>query len=161
MKVFKSRKSGFTLIETVMALTVVALGLTPLFLTQGRITQDVSTMYASWRAVVALKNEQCDLLRTTVFNAEQVPSLPEKTVDGVTLKFKLKKINEKSSLKNIKNLQLLDAMAQWKFFGRPYTLKMLSGIVIPEKQESEQEGSKEGEQKTGKIAPQEKGVSKP
>lgn len=133
-----------------MALTVVALGLTPLFLTQGRITQDVSSMYASWRAIVALKNEQCDLLRTTVFNADHVPALPEKTVDGVTLQFKLKKVNEQSSLKNIKNLQVLNATARWEFFGRPYSITLLSGITIPEKQETRQESGS-----------QEKGASKP
>lgn len=146
MKVFKNRSAGFSLIETVMALTVVALGLTPLFLTQGRITQDISTMYASWNAVVVLKNEQCDMLRTTVFSAENTPSLPDKTVDNTLIKFKLKKINDGSSLKALKNLQLLDSIAQWEFFGRPYTFTLLSAVVIPEKQEPAQssESSSQG-----------------
>lgn len=152
MKVFKSPKNGFSLIETVMALTVVALGLTPLFLTQGRVTQDVGTMLASWRAIVALKNEQCDVMRMNVFNGEQPPELREKTVDGIVINFQLKHINEKSSLKNIKNLQLLTSSARWEFFSRPFVVLMARGVVVPEKQEANEESSDHNTQSKGSTA---------
>lgn len=112
MKVSEQRK-GFSLVEVVMAMTITAVSLTMLFATQGRLLQQGARSVSSWRAMVTLKNIFVEAAEQNEQRTEQI----ERLVDGVTANYTLKKIDERSALKDVKNVRLAHGVARWNVFG--------------------------------------------
>ena len=138
----KKVKRGFTLIEVIIALTVAAFGLAPLFISQSRLLEQIGNNFAAWHALVELKNFIC-----TTEQAQAALPEPQKKItaerDGVTLSYESVKPADNSALKTIKNFELMKATAEWELF-RPSTLTLVSGRSIkPVKKESEEKKSGE------------------
>jgi len=138
----KSR--GFTLIEVIIALTVTGLGLTPLFVSQGRLITQTGRSFAAFEGMIELKNFMYTTAQKT---AEKQKKITEEK-NGVTFSYEVFAPTGNSSLKNIKNIELIKAQAEWDFFA-PDGVMFPSAVAVPPKP-TESETSKEKQTGTQK-----------
>ena len=103
MRVFKNN-NGFTLIEVLLALAIIGLILTPIFLGQafivrsnGRASRYLASLFAAKKYLVETE---------LGLSAQVSEATSEKKIDNprTTLRYELKKIPSVSSLKNFKNV---------------------------------------------------------
>ena len=114
MKVSQNR-NGFTLIEVIVALTVVAFGLAPLFISESRLLNQTGANFAAWSALIDLKNFMCTTAQKRANSEAEQKKITEE-VNDITLSYDILQPPDGSSLKNIQNLQLIKATAEWDIF---------------------------------------------
>ncbi len=101
-----NNKSGFTLIEALLAVVIIGVVLTPLFLLEGTIFQGVGKYGQIFRRYMFAKEYMYEMRRkqtddTTSLTLER----SNKEVQPVTiLRYTLGPVNKNSSLKNLKRL---------------------------------------------------------
>ena len=113
-----------------MAMTITAVSLTLLFVIQGRLVQQSARALESWHAMVALKN----IFVVSTEKKEQRDATVEKIVDAVTVSYALKKPSEQSSLKKMKQVQLMQGAARWSIFGVERRELLLGAMVSAKKE---------------------------
>ena len=103
MIVFKN-SSGFTLIEVLLALAIIGLILTPIFVSQTSIFGASSRTARVFSQLIAAKKYLLDTRLSLEPDAQEFKS--EKKIDAArtTLTYQLRKIPETSALKNFKNV---------------------------------------------------------
>lgn len=114
MIIFRNKKKpGFTLIEVLLALAIIALVLTPVFLTQINVYKGSTKAARMLARIFAAKT----MLITSEFDlAPDARELRvEKKIDNprTTLIYELKKVSEASALKKFKNLLNESVTMQW------------------------------------------------
>lgn len=118
-----------------MALAVASFGLTMLFVTQGKLLEQVARMVQRWDVAVELSTMLIEASET----AESSRNNIEKEARGATLQCTVKKIGENSSLKKIKNLRLVQADARWQVLGFEQRSTLMSALVEPEERANAKE----------------------
>lgn len=129
---FKNHSTGFTLIETLFALALVGLVITPMMLQQGtvldnvyRMSRRLEYMYAAehfWYEAHAQMPPQ-----TTQFTLEK------KLPDGTTLTFTRGPVEAKSPLAKQKNMLREQIVIAWHEYDQPKRDQLITYVhVIPE-----------------------------
>jgi len=113
MIAFKNEKAGFTLIEVLLALAIVGLVLSPIFMLQSNVLRSSSARSKLLSRVLEAKK----FLLENEFglSKEADASRNEKKIANppATLIYELKKVSPESSLKNFKNLAAQTVTMQW------------------------------------------------
>lgn len=134
MIVFKN-SSGFTLIEAMMAIALIAIVMTPLIISEGTIVQSVAKVSARLQRIFAAENFFMD---ARVDAEDKVPFALDKKVDfpGTKLSFERKQIDSKSSLAKIKNLVVDRIEASWDEQNRNQKEMLVSFMYKPQSSKS-------------------------
>lgn len=130
-------RNGFTLVETIIAMTIAAFSLTTLLIMQGNLMKEGGRAVASWHALVELKNFFWEQEQQQV-KAEDKDVRHEKKTFDATLVYELKKPNDRSALKDIKNFRMVTEDARWSYFGGDYRLDLIGGRLVPEPKKEEE-----------------------
>ncbi len=127
----RASRNGFSFVEVMMAITVIAFSLGMLFTTQVSLIEQSAGALATWDAFVATKNLAIEALE----QQEKPETNLQKMLDGFSLSYTFKKVDERSSLKNIKQLRITESEARWTLFGFPRSSLLIGARVIPETKE--------------------------
>ena len=132
----KSRE-GFTLIETLLALSVMALLLTPLYLAQGTILRSVAFVSTKMQRVFFMKSFFFDA-RAAAEKQEAKEFVLEKKVDDplMRLKYALSPVKKDSSLARFKGMHIERVRAVWEQDGRTYEDGMIALLYKHQKEQS-------------------------
>jgi len=113
-------QSGFTLIETLVAIAVIAFVLSPLFVMQGNVLERVvresrklqRVFFMKFFAYKAQEQIKPDVTQFTLEKKEEFPP--------TVLQYQLMPVDQRSSLKNIPGLHMQRVIATWDEAGRKY-----------------------------------------
>jgi prepilin-type N-terminal cleavage/methylation domain-containing protein len=128
---FKNRKTGFTLIETIIALMMVAVLLTPVFLWQGSIFQRV-TQYSA-RALRIMLGHNFFLDTRMNSSPDDKKLKKEKKVDDIKTKFifERKEVPSQSAVAQYPGILTERVTISWEQQNKKYTQNLISFIFVP------------------------------
>jgi type II secretion system protein I len=133
MIVFKNKfRSGFTLIEVLLAMAIIGLVLTPVFTGQSAISASVARARRAFGAILAAKNFLID----TEFNLApdaRTFATSKKSDEGTILKYELKPLPDSSSLKKFKNVLIQSVTIQSPKARSKKQERVVTFIYKPEK----------------------------
>ncbi|CAN5167654.1 hypothetical protein BH09DEP1_BH09DEP1_1980 [soil metagenome] len=131
---FKSN-SGFTLIEVLLALAIIGIVLTPIFVVQSIVLRRTSSGAQLFSRIIHAKDLLVDQQFENIQQAQ--PSSVERKITNppTALAFSSKKLPENSALKKFKNVTLDSITMQWTEAGnRKRQEKLISFTFRPEEQ---------------------------
>jgi len=130
MMISKSSK-GFTLIETILAIAVMGLVLSPLFITQGTLVQSVARMSRRLGRIFYAKNFMLTARRSTQSDSGQ--RTVEKKIEDpeTTLVYQTKKIGSNSTLES-HDLFLETVALRWQEDAQPRDDMLLTMLFKPQ-----------------------------
>jgi prepilin-type N-terminal cleavage/methylation domain-containing protein len=110
----RSKSSGFSLLETIVALAVMGLVLAPLFLAESTMFQSIRTRSAHMERMIAAKTYAIEMRRAvphdaTTFNQEKKITRP-----ATTLKYEWKAVGEQTVFKGLPNLFKEQVTFEWE-----------------------------------------------
>lgn len=112
MRVFKN-KAAFTLIEVLLALAIIGLVLTPIFLTQSNVLRRSSYASHLLARIFAAKKMLVENEFALAPDAQEFSQEKKIIKPATTFTYSLKKIPETSALKKFKNVLLESVTIQW------------------------------------------------
>lgn len=111
---FKNKLSGFTLIEVLLALAIIGIVLTPIFLIQQVVLRRSSSDARFFSRIIYAKDFLVDQQFENMQEAQEIGATEKKiTNPPTTLIFSSKKIPENSALSKFKNVMLDSVTMQW------------------------------------------------
>lgn len=131
-------KNGFTLIETLLALAIMAMMLLPIYLLQGSAVRNT---YRYARQVERIMQAKLFLIDTAITNIKESKNLSfdKKIKDPATdLKFEQKKIGENSVLKKFNNLMMQQVNISWTENRVRKSDALVTFVFRPETQKKEE-----------------------
>lgn len=128
--------AGFTLLETLFSLVIMALVLSPIFLVQGTVAQRVGRFARHIEKMMQAKLFLVEAPITVAKTPNQTTL--EKKVESTTLKFELKKMGDDSAFKKIKNLYRQQVVFEWNELGKPQSDALVLFVYKPESAKKEQ-----------------------
>ncbi len=141
---------GFTLIEALMAITILALIITPLFILQGSILRNVTYFSQRLRRVFLAKNFLFEMrIEAEKQQAEQAFALEKKIDEPLTqLAYKREKLSKKSALSSLEDLYVERVTATWEQQGQQLTQEIVSIVHKKPKPKEEKKEKKDEEETT-------------
>ncbi len=127
-------KAGFTLLETLIAVAIIGVLLSPLLITQGSLLRAVAQQVRAFERILDAKN----FLWTARLQAEKQDK-PEFTMDKtvpdrqLTLKYQVAPIDKKSALKDFKHVYRERVELTWQQDGRTKKDELVTFVFKPEK----------------------------
>lgn len=130
---FKNNRYGFSFIEAILAIAIVGLVLTPLFLLQGNVIRRVGQWSRYMQRIYKAKNFFIESQRAISPDTRQV--MLEKKIDDpeAVLKYKIRKVASKSSLRKFKNILVEQVALEWEQEGVKRQDKLVSFLFKPER----------------------------
>jgi prepilin-type N-terminal cleavage/methylation domain-containing protein len=127
---FHTNKKGFTLIETIIAIAVIAFVFGPLFVMQGSVLQRVVQQSRKLQRIFfmqffAYKAEEQIKPGATQFNLEKKEEFP-----ATILRYQLMPVDTRSSLKDIPGLHMQRVLATWEDVGVKWQDMLVSFTFI-------------------------------
>ena len=135
---FKNHKSGFTLIEVMLALMIVAFALTPVFSLLTTVMQRVRSSAVKYSWIVMAKNVLYEAHQKQDPTA-QTFSLEKQEIDfdGMLTYSLEKEVNQKSSLKGLQGLHPEKVVISWTELGQKKRQQLVSFVYKkPEQKKS-------------------------
>lgn len=134
MILFKNHKA-FTLIEAMFAIAITALVLTPLFILQSTILQQVSRASNKISRIFIAKQFMHEARQAIPLDTQKF-TLEKKIDNPLTfLKYEINPLSEKSSLAQIKNLYIEHIIITWEDGTKKKKNKLVSFIYKPERKQ--------------------------
>jgi len=113
-----TRRSGFTLVEVLVAVLIVALVITPLFMSETNIFAHAVRLSKSLQRTFMLKQFFVDsALKMDVAKLKDKPTVEKKidtTVPPMNFKFETKKVEKEERFKKFPDLYMQRATAEWQ-----------------------------------------------
>lgn len=110
---FKNKLSGFTLVEVLLALAIIGIVLTPIFLIQQVVLRNSSSSARLFSRLIQAKDFLVDQQFENVQETQEVNAEHKIANPPTTLIFNSKKIPENSALKKIKHVMIDSVTMQW------------------------------------------------
>lgn len=148
----RHKKAGFTFIEIVAALLVFSFLSTAIFVSQGSIVQRAHRLFDSFQAVVGVNNIFVQLDRDGRLVAEEGKENKIEIADPVPLRYEMRKISEKSALKDFEHAALGFFEMQKTATGPIFIDRQLMIVTLPLKPEEPSDKEKEKGKATEKTA---------
>ena len=125
--------SAFTLIETMFAIAISALVLTPLFILQGTMLQQVSRASDKIERIFLAQQFMYEARRAMPFDTQTFTL--EKKIDAPTtfLKYEIRPLPPQSSLAQINGLYMERVIISWKDGIKQRQNKLVSFVYKPER----------------------------
>jgi type II secretory pathway pseudopilin PulG len=128
--VFKNphSSSGFTFVEIVLSIVLLAMLATPILVSQFQILNRVVPLSSRLEMIFSLES----FLAEQQLLSEQKP-VTEKTIPSLDLKLRCerKAVSDKSSLKDFKDLQVVKVQGEWNFAGSSYKDSLIAFAYKP------------------------------
>lgn len=139
-----NKSNGFSLIEVVFAITIAGLLLTSLFTLQNNMFTNVIKDHFKIARIYFIKNflfdsDNIEKFKKGVNSKTKLEPIAKKLNEPqMTLKFDLKKINEKSALKKFKNVYIATSTGNWQSIQGQQEEKFINLVYIkPEEKKKE------------------------
>ncbi|HEX2978415.1 MAG TPA: prepilin-type N-terminal cleavage/methylation domain-containing protein [Candidatus Babeliales bacterium] len=136
----QSKRTGFSLIEVMLALFIVGSVLTSIFLLQQRITDSVTSYATSWQSIILMKKrmEQAvfDRAKEGLYGPASKKSKETVGTPPVTITYELKKPQKSSPLEKFPSIMIESLRAQWDEWYGKREEKMISFLYKPEQKKS-------------------------
>ncbi len=130
-------KSGFTLVEVLLALTIIGLVLSPIFVIQSSVLRSTSKAAQIFTRLLIAKDFLIDQQFEHADSDQAVTTERKITVPPTKLVFSSKKVPDNSSLKKIKNIMVESVAFEWTDAqGRKQQQKLVTFSFKPEQEKS-------------------------
>lgn len=128
---FKNKKKGFSLIEALLAIALVGIVLTPLFILQGASLRSVARLSRHLHRIYAAERFLFESQRSVALNVRQLV-LEKKLEDPQTvLKYELRDISKESSLKDVHDIVAEQVTMRWEEDGMWRQDQILNFVFKP------------------------------
>ncbi len=129
---FKNNRYGFSFIEAILAVAIVGIVLTPLFLLQGNVIRKIGQWSRYMQRIYEAKNFFIESQRAIPPDTRQV-MLEKKIADPeAVLKYEIREIASKSSLRKFKNILVEQVTLEWEQEGLKRQDIVMSFLFKPE-----------------------------
>ncbi|MDR3550557.1 MAG: prepilin-type N-terminal cleavage/methylation domain-containing protein [Candidatus Babeliales bacterium] len=126
----KNNFSGFTLIEAMLSVTVLAILATPLFITQGSVLQAVASYSLHLQRIFYAQNFLYEA-RNKAADAQKFTLAKKFDNPAMNVKYEVAAIGKKSYLKKIENLVAERLTIEWDQMGQKKKDVMISYLYKP------------------------------
>lgn len=126
--------SGFTLIEVLLALAIIGMVLTPIFLIQQMVLRRSSSRANLFSRLIQAKDFLVDQQFENIQEAKEVTAEKKITSPITTLIFNSKKLPENSALKKFKHIMVDSVNMQWTEQNKKRQEKLVTFSFKPEEQ---------------------------
>lgn len=128
--------SGLTLLETMLALALAAIVMSPLFILEGTVLDRVATLSAHLQRLLFAKDFLYSSRRQQEQNVQEFST--EKKIDDptVTLRYKLGPVSKKSSLNQFQGLLHEQVDYSWQWNGSSKSSCLVSFVYQPKEKEN-------------------------
>lgn len=130
--IYFKNHNGFTLLETVFALAIAAIVLTPLFILQGTLLQRVSDSAIHMQRLFFAKDFLYRTHKETDPDEQEVDREKKIEDPAMIAQYTLKSIEKKSSLAGIPGLLTQQVKYSWQWQGRGYSDNLVTFIFKPQ-----------------------------
>lgn len=125
-------KSGFTLIEVLLALAIIGIVLTPIFLIQSAVLRRTSAGAQQFSRIIQAKDFLVDQQFENMQETQASTAERKITNPPTTLAFSSKKIPENSALKKFKHIMIDSVTMQWTEQNKKRQEKLITFSFKPE-----------------------------
>jgi prepilin-type N-terminal cleavage/methylation domain-containing protein len=122
---------GLSLIEVMLAMTVIALIFTPLFILQGNVLQRVSRMSLRFKRIMQAENLLYKARKEQPINAKEF-TLEETDTSGTKYVYTLQPLSKDSRLASLAHVLYVErVIISWQDFGKPYNDTLITYVYKP------------------------------
>lgn len=126
------KQPGFTLIEVLLALAIIGLVLTPIFLIQSAVLRRTSAGAQQFLRIIQAKDFLIDQQFENMQEAQAATAERKITNPPTTLSFSSKKIPDNSALKKFKHIMIDSVTMQWTEQNKKRQEKLVTFSFKPE-----------------------------